>query len=60
MARTGENKPSEASQQRRIAELDRQIGWQEMEIRFLDRALRRVEELRQRKNDDGGEESSKG
>src|SRR5262249_41126646 len=54
-AQGGENKPSEASQQRRIAELERQIGRQQMEIRFLDRALRRVEEQRQRKNDGGGE-----
>ena len=58
-AQGGENKPSEASQQRRIAELERQIGRQQMEIRFLDRALRRVEEQRQRKNDGGGEASSK-
>jgi hypothetical protein len=30
-----------------------------MEIRFLDKALRRVKELRQEKNDDGEAASSK-
>jgi hypothetical protein len=30
-----------------------------MEIRFLERALRQVEELRQQKNDDGGAASTK-
>ena len=48
-----------ASYQRRIAELERLVGRQQMEIGFLDRALRRVEELRQQKNDDGEAASSK-
>ena len=47
------------SQQRRMAELERQIGRQQMEIRFLERALRQVEERRQPKKDDGAEASSK-
>ena len=49
----------EASQQRRIAELERLVGRQQLEIRFLDKALRRVEELRQGKNDGGAAASSK-
>jgi transposase-like protein len=53
-------KPSSSEgQERRIAELERLIGRQQMEIRFLDKALRRVEELRQGKNDDGEAASSK-
>jgi len=58
---TGSQPPGnkEASQQHRIAELERLVGRQQMEIRFLDRALRRVEELRQEKNDDGAAASSK-
>ena len=48
-----------AGQQRRIAELERLVGRQQMEIRFLDRALCRVEELRQPKNDDGAAASTK-
>ena len=43
----------------KIAELERLVGRQQMEIRFLDRALRRIEELRQEKNDDGGAASTK-
>ena len=58
--RESPSEPGQASGQRRIAELERLVGRQQMEIRFLDRALRRVEELRQRKNDDGGGASSKG
>jgi len=50
---------TEASSQRRIAELERLVGRQQMEIRFLDRALRQVEELRQEKNDDGAAASTK-
>ena len=46
-------------QQQRIAELERLVGRQQLEIRFLDKALRRVEELRQEKNTDGGAASSK-
>jgi transposase-like protein len=56
--RAGPN-PSEASQERRIAELERLVGRQEMEIRFLDKALHRVEERRQQKNAAGGRASSK-
>ena len=51
---------SEVSRQRRIAELERLAGRQQMEIRFLERALRRVEELRQQQNGGGGRGSSKG
>jgi transposase-like protein len=46
-------------QAQRIAELERLVGHQQLEIRFLDKALRRVEELRQQKNGDGGAASSK-
>lgn len=49
-----------SSEQERLAELERLVGRQQMEIRFLDRALRRVEEQRQSKKDDGGRASSKG
>jgi transposase len=49
----------EAAQQRRIAELERLVGRQQLEIGFLDKALRRVEELRQKRNDDGAAASSK-
>ena len=47
------------SKARSIAELEREIGRQQMEIRFLERALRQVEELRQPKNDGGAKASSK-
>lgn len=47
------------SKKRSIAELERVIGRQQMEIRFLERALRQVEELRRPKNDGGAEASSK-
>jgi transposase-like protein len=50
---------SDEGQQRRIEELERLVGRQQMEIRFLDKALHRVEELRQGKKDDGGMASSK-
>jgi|SRR5687767_5938962 len=46
-------------QQKRIEELEGLVGRQQMEIRFLDKALRRVEELRQPKKGDGGVASSK-
>jgi transposase-like protein len=49
----------EASQQRRIAELERLVGRQQMEIRFLGKTLRQVEERRQPKSDAGGVASSK-
>jgi len=59
----GQNSPGEvvnreASHQRRIAELERLVGRQQLEIRFLDEALRQVEELRQPKNGNGGAASS--
>jgi transposase len=47
------------SEQERIAELERLVGRQQMEIRFLDKALRQVEELRQQKKGAGGKASSK-
>jgi transposase-like protein len=47
------------NQERRVAELERLIGKQQAEIRFLGKALRRVEELRQDKKDDGATASSK-
>jgi transposase-like protein len=50
---------TEAGYQRRIAELERLAGRQQMEIRFLDKALGQVEELRQEKNDDGAAASTK-
>jgi transposase-like protein len=50
---------SEASKERRIAELERLVGRQQLEIGFLDKALRRVEELRPEKNGGGGAASSK-
>ena len=52
-------KTSETSLQRRIAELERLVGRQQMEICFLDKALQRVEERRQGKTDNGGVASSK-
>jgi transposase len=55
----GSAESTEAAQQRRIAELERLVGRQQLEMRFLDKALRRVEELRQEKNDDGAAASSK-
>ena len=60
--RAGEGKSpaSEADAQRkRIADLERMVGQQQLSIRFLGKALRRVEELRQQKNDDGVTASSK-
>jgi hypothetical protein len=58
--RKGQPRPSgNESKDRRIAELEKLVGRQQMEIRFLDRALRQVEELRQEKNDDGAAASSK-
>jgi transposase-like protein len=58
---SGERSPeTEANvQQRRIADLERLVGQQQLEIRFLGKALRRVEELRQEKNDVGEAASSK-
>jgi transposase len=51
--------PEDASQQRRMAELERLVGRQQMEIRFLGKALRQVEERRQQKKNAGGVASSK-
>jgi len=51
--------PNDASQQRRMAELERLVGRQQMEIRFLVEALRQVEERRQQKKNAGGVASSK-
>jgi transposase len=50
---------SENEAQQRIGDLERLVGQQQLEIRFLGKALRRVEELRQEKNDDGAAASSK-
>ena len=49
----------DASQKRRMAELERLVGRQQMEIRFLAKALRQVEERRQQKKNAGGVASSK-
>ena len=51
---THQDKPAQ-----RIAELERLVGRQQLEIHFLDKALRRVEERRQQRNGDGGAASSK-
>ena len=56
--RSGEP-PDGGSQQRRMAELERLVGRQQMEIRFLAKALRQVEERRQQKKNAGGVASSK-
>ena len=54
------NEPAEdASQRRRVAELERVVGRQQMEISFLGKALRQVEERRQQKKNAGGVASSK-
>ena len=55
----GKAEPSEGGQQRRIAELERLVGHQQMEIRFLGKALHPVEERRQQKNTAGAVASSK-
>ena len=52
-------RPENHSKARSIAELEGVIGRQQMEIRFLERALRQVEELRQPKKGDGAGASSK-
>jgi len=57
-ARPGD-RPDEGRQQRRMAELERVVGRQQMEIRFLAKALRQVEEQRQQKKNAGGVASSK-
>jgi transposase len=60
-ARRGQRRVNDSSesQARRIAELERLVGRQQAEISFLDKALRRVEELRQEKKNNGGAVSSK-
>src|SRR5262245_7840336 len=58
-AQRGQRRDNGESQARRIAELERLVGRQQAEISFLDKALRRVEELRQEKKDGGGAASSK-
>jgi transposase-like protein len=51
----GRGQPNgDEGQGRRIEELERLVGRQQLEIGFLDKALRRVEELRQPKRNDGG------
>jgi hypothetical protein len=57
----GERSPAKEAdaQRKRIADLERMVGQQQLEIRFLGKALRQVEELRQEKNDDGVTASSK-
>jgi transposase-like protein len=49
----------DASHLRRIAELERLVGRQQLEIRFLDKALHQIEERRRRKNGDSAAASSK-
>ena len=56
---SGEPAPDEGRQQRRMSELERLVGRQQMEIRFLGKALRQVEERRQQKKNAGGVASSK-
>jgi len=53
------DEPAEVANQRRVAELERLVGRQQMEIRFLAKALRQVEERRQQKKNAGGVASSK-
>jgi transposase-like protein len=55
----GLGRRSETEARQRIADLERLVGQQQLEIRFLGKALRRVEELRQERNDDGAAASSK-
>jgi len=60
-ARSGQKrKPDrDAVQHLRITELEQLVGRQQLEIGFLERALRQVEEQRQPKNGDGEAASSK-
>jgi transposase len=57
--RPAEELGEDASQGRRVAELERLVGRQQMEIRFLAKALHQVEERRQQKKNAGGVASSK-
>jgi transposase len=52
-------KPASADAQKRIAELERLVGRQQLAIDFLEQALRRVEESSRKDNGDGGGASSK-
>lgn len=58
-AQDGKAEVSDARQHRRIAELERLVGHQQMEIRFLAKALGQVEERRRQKKNAGGVASSK-
>ena len=58
-ARASDGLVEDARQRRRVAELERLVGRQQMEIRFLAEALRQVEERRQQKRNAGGVASSK-
>jgi transposase-like protein len=57
--KTASDERAEAASQRRMAELERLVGRQQMEIRFLAKALRQVEGRRQQKKNAGGVASSK-
>ena len=48
----------EAGREKRTSQLERLVGQQQAAIDFLEQALRRVEELRRKKNDDGATASS--
>jgi transposase len=45
--------------QRRIAELERKVGQQQVELDFFQRALRQVREVRQRSGAPGGTASTR-
>jgi transposase len=55
--RRGPPRPSDPSRQR-VAELERKIGQQELELDFFKEALRRVEELRRPSNGPGATAST--
>jgi transposase-like protein len=57
--RAPEELAEDASQRRRVAELERLVGRQQLEIRFLAKALRQVGERGQQKKNAGGVASSK-
>src|SRR5215510_12303674 len=52
-------KPAAGVSANRVAQLERMIGRQQEVIDFLERALRRVEELRQSRSGNGGTASSR-
>lgn len=59
-ARRGRKTPStDEGLKKRVADLERLVGRQKLEISFLDKALRQVEESRSKTNDDGVTASSK-